>query len=620
MYKWYKWLVVIIALCGGLLFLQLVSERTATPAIAQRPNALKPIVSYPLKSDRSPALRTLVSRQPVTPTQFTQLPRLFKPAGASSGTARATGRDPLLHSLSVRTSMPVTLTSFDGVSNSDNVSLYIGKPMPPDSEGDIGYDPSTSKKYYVEWVNLSYRIWDVTTTPTLLAGPIAGNAFWTGFGGPCATTNDGDPIVLFDPIAKRWLVSQFSFPNYLSGSSANGPFYQCLAISASADPTGSYYRYVYVNMTQSGLSKLNDYPKFGVWPDGYYMSMNQFDEGTLKWYGAGAVVFERDKMLAGDPFPRMLYFDLNPVNPLYGGMLPSDLDGTTLPPTGSPNYFAEVDAAGGLGSTDALRIWNFQVDWANAANSTFGLSGTPNQTLPVAAFSYLPCVSALSMSCIPQPNTGTKLDSVGDRLMYRLQYRNFGTHETLVTNHTVDAGDFSGHAGIRWYELHKTGGGSWGIYQQGTYAPDSDNRWMGSIALDQQGNAALGFSVSSSTTYPSIRYVGRLVTDTLGTLPQGEATLIQGSGSQTGSGTASNRWGDYSMMAVDPADDCTFWYVDEYYPASSQYDWHTRIGSFKFPSCGAGPLPTFTFTPTATSTPIATPTPNINFLPFISKH
>ncbi|MCI0409490.1 MAG: hypothetical protein L0191_13180, partial [Acidobacteria bacterium] len=282
---------------------------------------------------------------------------------------------------------------------------------------------------------------------------------------------------------------------------------------------------------------------------------------------------------------QMVFFNLavSPnAHPEFFGLLPSDLDGPP-PPPGTPNFFVEAaDDIFGRPS-DEINIWEFHVDWGNPSNSTFGLLNTPNQTLIPAPFDSNLC--SFSFNCIPQPG-GANLDAISAQLMYRLQYRNFGAHQTLLANHTVDV-DGTDHAGIRWYELRNMGSG-WTIHQQGTYAPDSDHRWMGSVAMDQSGNIGLGFSVSGPSTFPSIRYVGRLAGDPLGTLPQSESPLIAGSGFQT---HPSGRWGDYSMMAVDPADDCTFWYTQEYYPASSQSGWHTRVGSFKFEFCGANPVP-----------------------------
>jgi hypothetical protein len=440
--------------------------------------------------------------------------------------------------------MPSPILNFAGVGNVNGV-------LPPDTNGDVG------PNHYVQMINLSFAIWD--KSGTLLYGPANNNTLWSGFGGPCETYNHGDPIVLYDQQAGRWLMSQFAVP---------GPYYQCIAISQTGDPTGAWYRYAFL----VHATKMNDYPKFGVWPDGYYMSVNQFDPG---WAGAGVFVFDRAKMLAGLA-ATFQYFDLGAVNLNYGGLLPSDLDGQA-PPAGAPNYFVSVDDNAWGYSPDALHIWPFHVDWATPANST--LTG-PTQ-LPTAAFDSNMC--NYGRNCIPQPGTTRKLDAISDRLMYRLQYRNFGTHQTLVASHTVDVNG-TNRAGIRWHELRNTGSG-WSIYQQGTYSPDSHHRWMGSLAMDGAGNMALGYSVSSSFLYPSIRYTGRLAGDPLGTMPQGEATLIAGGGSQTHS---ASRWGDYSMMAVDPSDDCTFWYTQEYYATTSSAGWLTRVGSFTFPSCAGG--------------------------------
>ncbi|MGH9197825.1 MAG: DUF11 domain-containing protein, partial [Acidimicrobiia bacterium] len=221
------------------------------------------------------------------------------------------------------------------------------------------------------------------------------------------------------------------------------------------------------------------------------------------------------------------------------------------------------------------------MDWSTPGSSTFGVAGQPNQTLSVA-FDPLSCVSTGTRDCIPQPGTSEKLDSLGDRLMYRLQYRNFGSYQVLLANHTVDADGPGDHAGVRWYELRKPA--AWSIFQQGTHAPDLDHRWMASVAMDGGGNIALGYSTSSSTLFPSIRYAGRMAGDPSGVVG-GELTLQAGSGSQL---HTSSRWGDYTMLAVDPTDDCSLWYTNEYYSSTDPMNpsnWKTRIGAFKFTSC-----------------------------------
>jgi hypothetical protein len=434
-------------------------------------------------------------------------------------------------------------SGFEGIGNGDGV-------LPPDTNGDVG------PNHYIQWVNLTFAIYD--KQGHVLEGPESGRTLWQGFGGPCEADNDGDPIVLYDEAADRWLMSQFALPNYPSG-----PYYQCIAVSQSANPTGAWARYSY------SFSKMNDYPKFGVWPDGYYMSVNQFANGST-FAGAGVAAFDRVKMLAGAPAD-MVFFDTKDTS--LGGMLPADVDGTP-PASGTPEYFVQFDD-----SPNQLELWEFKVDWANTSNSTF----TRRASLATSAFNSNLC--NYSRNCIPQPGRRSpKIDALSDRLMYRLQYRKFADHESLVTNHSVNVG--SNRAGVRWYEIRNPHTAPV-IFQQGTFAPaDTLNRWMGSVAMDKDGNLGVGYSVSNSTTYPSIRFSGRLAADPPdGTLTVTETDLQAGSGAQTHS---SGRWGDYSMLAVDPSDGCTFWYTTEYYASSSSAGWHTNVGSFKLGSCGGG--------------------------------
>ncbi len=501
------------------------------------------------------------------------------PGAPGRGASGSAALDPALQPAGPvsATSVSAPIQSFEGINNRNGV-------LPPDTNGDVG------PNHYVQFVNLSLAVY--SKSGTVLYGPTNGNTIWAGFGGYCETRNDGDPIVLYDPLADRWMVSQFALPGGAAG------YHECIAISQTPDPTGAWYRYDFLYST----TKMNDYPHFGVWPDGYYMSVNQFTNGT-SWGGQGVAVFERDKMLQGQP-ARMVKFDMyttNTSDPRYqlGGMLPSDLDGPT-PPSGAPNAFMQFDDDAWGYSPDQLQIWNFHVDWANTASSSFTKVAP---TLPTAAFDYNLCNGA--RSCIPQQGTTAKLDTLADRLMYRLQYRNFGDHQSLVVNHTVDV-DSADHAGIRWYELRNTGSG-WVIFQQGTFSPDANNRWMASAAMNGSGGIALGYSVSAATMYPSIRYTGRVATDPLGTLPQGEGTIINGTGAQTHS---ASRWGDYSMLAVDPTDNCTFWFTSEYVQTTGSAPWRTRIASFTLPNCVAQPDPAPTPVPTPSPSPVPSPTPS----------
>ncbi len=454
---------------------------------------------------------------------------------------------------------PSALKNFAGLGNRNGV-------YPPDPSGDVG------PNHYVQMVNSSLQIFD--KNGNTLYGPTNSNTIWSGFGGACETRNDGDPVVLYDQLSDRFLVSQFTSAN---------PYGECIAISQTGDPTGAWYRYFF----QFSTTVFYDYPHLGVWPDGYYMGANRF---TSLYQGPAAVVFDRAKMLQGQP---ATYQAFNLSN-TYGTLLPSDLDGSRLPPAGAPNVFAAK-------ANNALHLWKFSVNWTTPSSSTF----TGPTTLATAAFNNL-CTS--TRSCVPQPGTSVGLDGIGDRLMFRLAYRNLGTHEALVATHSVNALSSGTQAGVRWYEIRNPAGTP-SIFQQGTYAPDATHRWMSSIAMDGSGNIAMVYSAASSSVYPSIRYTGRLAGDALGQMPQGESTLIAGSGSQTGTGS---RWGDYAQMAVDPTDDCTFWMTHEYMPTTGQASWTTRIGAFKFDACGSGePVPTATNTPVVepTATPVATSTP-----------
>jgi hypothetical protein len=553
--------VLAVAMLGpGLIALPVVAQASPPQSGLTAGRSLKNDVSAPLSSlQASPVIpggKGNHSRRPLQPSR----------SGQDLPTSPAT-----LQNTPIGLAIPSTSTNFEGVNNLDGV-------LPPDTNGDIG------PNHYVQWVNLHFKIFNRAGTAVL--GPSAGNTLWSGFGGNCEFTNHGDPIVRYDRTADRWVFTQFAFTT--TNGAPVAPFSQCFAVSTTADPTGTYYRYEFVvNNTY-----FNDYPKLGVWPDAYYLSVNYFNGNNFA--GGGALAFNRGSMLSGQPAGMV---SVGPIGALYGGMLPSDLDGFLLPPAGSPNYFGAVDTSvAPSGST--FQIWKFHVDWTTPTNSTFGTpSHAPDFNLTVATYRWFMCNG--SRNCVPQPGTSVGVDVVSDRLMNRLQYRRFADgHESLVANHTVAVGPSSNRAAVRWYEIRNLSSTPT-VYQQGTYAPGSDNRWMGSIAMDQSGDIALGYSVSSSTVYPSIRYTGRLGSDPLATLPQGEASIIAGSGSQT---STFSRWGDYSMMAVDPVDDCTFWYTQEYYSVTSNIGWQTRVGAFKFPSCGTPPAWAATFDVTNTPT------------------
>lgn len=434
------------------------------------------------------------------------------------------------------------ITSFDGIGFQSGI--------PPDTNGDVG------PNHYVQTVNSAVDVWNKSGTE-LLGGAVDINSLWFNAGdfGPCGWNNDGDPVVLYDRAADRWLLTQFT---------AESPYSECIAISTTGDPTGVYNLYTF----QLSQADFEDYPKFGVWPDGYYMSMNEFAGGST-YNGPKPYVFNRSELIAGASTVHFQWFPA--LGNGHAPMLPADLDGTMNPPSGAPNYFIE-----GNGN---LLLWKFHVDWANPANSTF----TNAKTLTTAAFTQL-CPT--TRNCIPQRGTTQTVDGLGDRLMNRLAYRRFSDHESMVVNQSVNAG---GKAGVRWYEIRNPST-SPVLYQQGTFAPDSNHRWGASVAMDKKGDIAAGYSVSSSTVFPSIRYTARLLGDPLGQMTQGEGTLYSGSGSQAGTDNPV-RWGDYSNLSADPADECTFWYTTEY-NNSFDWSWGTRIGSFRLPQCLDNTAPT----------------------------
>jgi hypothetical protein len=450
------------------------------------------------------------------------------------------GADPLWQTEMGSRDTRMPFVNFEGIPNVNAV-------YPPDTDGDVGPD------HYFQMINLSFQIFDKEGNS--LYGPADNKTLWNGFIGPWSSTNDGDPILLYDELADRWVATQFAI------NTPDSTFWELIAVSVTGDPLGPWYRYAFE------YPVFNDYPKLGVWPDGYYFSFNMFGADYRR---VAVSAHEREKMLVGDPTAQMVLFDF-PEGSLPWSFLPADFDGTP-PPDGTPNYFIYGRDDAFMPGDDQLCLWEFRVDWDNPGNSTF----EEVQTLPVEPFDSRLC-DAPRGRCVHQPDGRPRLESLSDRLMFRLQYRNFGTYQAMVTNHTVDV-DGNGHAGIRWYELRDINDGNgWFIYQQGTYAPDSDHRWMGSIAMDSRGYIALGYSVSSESTYPSIRYTGRSPNDSLGQMTFVEEEIIAGGGTQSGE---ASRWGDYSMMSVDPVDDTTFWYTTEYIEYNGTVSWQTRIAAF----------------------------------------
>ena len=530
-------LLVFAMMMGALVFL----PNHAPSAQAQGPQVRGPFVAppvIPVSFDgdvrRLPRLRASGAareiprprRAPIAQFVIPTIPNLLPP--------RAPARTQLATS---------PLVSFKGLDE-----ITWGQAWPPDPNGDVG------PNHYVQAVNLSVGIFN--KNGALLAAATFDD-FFSGLPGPCgAGLNRGDPIALYDPVSDRWIIINFAWSDFFAG-----PYYECIAVSKTSDPvSGGWWRYAF----QADANYLNDYPKLAVWADGIYMSANMFDEPGDIDRGVKVWAFDRNELINGAALNPIFFT----VAPGVSTLLPANLRGDA-PPSGTPEFFASIS------QPNLFHLWKFHTDWTVPANSTF----TAQPDITVADFA-MPCNAAMIFACVPQLG-GESLDGLGDRLMMQLQYRHIAGTESLWVNHTVAASQSVGYpTGIRWYEIRDPNGAPT-VYQQGTYQPDSNYRWMGSLAVDRFGNMALGYSVSSASMYPAIRYTGRLASDPVGTLTQGEISLIEGTGAQS---NRFNRWGDYSAMTVDPVDDCTFWYTNEYYETTG-WDWQTRIGSFMLPGC-----------------------------------
>jgi hypothetical protein len=473
------------------------------------------------------------------------------------GIIRASGSrpDPVVQDGFVKrllaSAIPVPGLNFDGIP----FPGVVCNCAPPDTNGAVG------ATQYLQIVNEGYQVFDKTTGDSVL-GPASIRSVWAGFGGVCETSGSGDPIALYDKLADRWVISQFAV-------AGPAPDQECVAVSTSSDATGTWNRYQF-NLIPFG-NNFYDYPKLGSWPDAYYMAMNVFNSTGTAYLGTEPFAFDRTNMLAGNPAtvisPGLIGAPANNEDPV----MPADFDGKILPPAGAPNSFVEFPDSTG-NNLNTYRTWHYSVGVPFGTGPTFTLFASP----AAAPFTFL-------LLGVPQLGVPDRLGNLADRLMFRLAYRNFGTpsapDESLVVNYTVSSNNV---AGIRWVELKNPTNGPLTVKQESTYQPDTTWRWMGSVAMDQAGNLALGFSASDATIHPQIRYASRLATDPLNTLTA-EAHLFDGTGSQT---DTVSRWGDYSDMTVDPVDDCTFWYTQEYYSTTSSFNWRTRIGSFKFDTCG----------------------------------
>jgi hypothetical protein len=429
------------------------------------------------------------------------------------------------------------IASFDGMNLTSN-----GAGWPPDTNGDVGVN------YYIQTVNTSIGIYN-KSTGALVSATTFDAFFPSSVGAPCDADNNGDPIVLYDQFNSRWFILDFAWYS----SETQGSHYS-IAASKTSDPTGAWWTYCF----QADSTYMDDYPKCGIWRDGIYITANMFNFSSGSYVHAKIWALKTPDLYSGT----LTSQSVTDSGQFAFSLMPSNARGATLPPSGSPNYLYAMDATEyGSGHTDSIKVWKYDVDWANSSNTTW----TGPSSMASASF-------GLVATGVPQSGSSTSLDTLAGRLMYSAAYRNFGTHQSVYLSHVAEV---SSRRAVRWYEIRISGGTS-SIYQSGSYSPDSTHRWMSSINADGSGNIAIAYSAGSSSMHPAIRYAGRLSTDTLGTMGQGEKTLIAGTGSQT----SYTRWGDYSMLSIDPVDDETFWFTTEYLTANGT-NWKTRIGSFK---------------------------------------
>jgi len=475
-----------------------------------------------------------------------------------------------------------TITSFEGI---DAYQLS------PPRQHDVDPNGAVGTKQYLEWTNVAFQAYDKVTQAPVWSSPVPGTMPFQNNNMPNCTKIGGDGIINFDRLASRWVIAGRSAPS-------SNTYYYCVAISNTDDLTSStlnWYTYQFplnpvLGVNAQGTVYWPDWPKLGTWADAYYVSFDLNDvSNAYEQIGIVACALDRTSMLSGStPNPMQCFSDPSPI-PVNGSLylrhslIPADVEGTTPPPSGRDEFLVSIQNPPNDGhsqTSNSINLWDFHVDWVNPANSTF-----TNSSLAVPT--YIPgCYNLNNVAgteCIPESTTsvtGNRVDSVGDRLMPRLSYRNFTTYESFLVSHTIRTSTSNQQTGIRWYELR--GSGVPAIYQSGTINPDNTLfRFMPSIAQDTAGNAAVGYSVSNGSTHPAIR------TSWWSLSSQAQPTedvIYRGGGDEEDA----RNWGDYSSMTVDPVDGCTFWYVGEYFAqneTSKPVDWNTRIGFFKVSTC-----------------------------------
>ncbi len=479
-----------------------------------------------------------------------------------------------------------TVTSFEGINASTD--FMAGHDVDPN--GAVG------TKQYLQWTNNAFQAFDKGSFAHVWSSPLAGETPWdnnTNTPDCAKTAIHGDGLVLFDRLASRWVIGAHSTP-----AKGNSNYYFCMAVSSTDDLTASnltWYAYEFslnpiLGVNSKGVSYFPDWPKLGTWWDAYYLSFDILDPSNrFAISGVGFCAMDRTNLLTGSSPNPMQCFKDGPYTPyLKHSPIPADVEGTTAPPAGRDEFFLSIQNPprdGKSTGTNSLNLWDFHVDWTNPSNSTF-----TNSSLSVP--NYTPGCYTLAKPtntvCAPQP--GTKpggghylLDTVGDRLMPRLAYRNFGSYESFLISHTLRTGKGSnGQTGVGWYEFRGNGSNIPALHQSGTFSPDTTvYRFMPSIAQDKVGNVAMGYSVSNTKNHPGIRAVGWKLGSNQKKI---ELTIQNGGGDQQNSAF----WGDYTSMTVDPVDDCTFWYVNEYLPSTESgkaITWHTRLANFSVSGC-----------------------------------
>jgi hypothetical protein len=576
--SWSRWRTSLLASVLACLVL----PAGAALAAAKPPKSVQartPRLLHPTQHDRSGTLRSAPPRA----RSGNHAPRALTPHQRPLPTGGARPTDRAVQVTPGSTNQPTPNLNFDGSSAADDTAVLGFAVAPSDSAGDVG------SGHYVQVTNSVMQVW--TTGGTHEFGPVATTSIFSGFDGQCGDSNFSavDTLVRYDELAARWVLTFIP----IDFNNGQAEYHVCIAVSTSSDPTGSYNRYEYNFGLFANSSRL------GVWPDAYYFTFDGLDAG-FNFVGAQTVAFDRATMLSGGD-AGVVGFDLSEEFPSLAGMAPADLDGASAPPAGAPNHQAAPGQVNWDGSpSPVLHFFDFHVDFETPGNST--LSGPFDVSVP----DFNPVLCGGDLQCIPELG-GDNLNPTAGSLMHGMQYRNFGDHEAMVLSHTVNVAAGGDQAAVRWYEVRPIGAGAGGgsspfsLFQSGTYSPSDTNRFVPSIAMDASGDIAMGYSISDATINPKIGFTGRLVGDPAGQMGD-EDVLIAGGGSQTGTGPY---WGNFTSMAVDPSDGCTFFYTNQYYAEDGSFAWATRIGSLRYPSCTTGASGTLQGTVTDGTNPLA---------------